>query len=115
MIEETAQLYNVSEDSLYRALRTLQRPQALRRTDFGEPRTMPKDQLERYCEVIAAMKLRTSNKKGRHLSTVQAIRRLEDYCVNTPEGHLQTTKGQLSKTTVNRYLKRWGYGVLTRA
>jgi hypothetical protein len=109
MIEETAQLYNVSEDSLYRALRTLQRPQALRRTDFGEPRTMPKDQLERYCEVIAAMKLRTSNKKGRHLSTVQAIRLLEDYGVNTPEGHLQTTKGQLKKTTVNRYLKRWGY------
>jgi hypothetical protein len=109
MIEETAQLYNVSEDSLYRALRTLQRPQALRRADFGEPRTLPKEKLERYCEVIAAMKIRTSNKKGRHLSTVQAIRLLEDYGVNTPEGHLQTTKGQLKKTTVNRYLKRWGY------
>ena len=109
IIEETAQLYNVSTDSLYRALRTLQRPQALRRADFGEPRALPKVELERYCEVIAAMKVRTSNKKGRHLSTVQAIRLLEDHGVSTPEGHLQVSKGQLNKTTVNRYLKRWGY------
>jgi hypothetical protein len=70
---------------------------------------LPKEKLERYCEVIAAMKIRTSNKKGRHLSTVQAIRLLEDYGVSTPEGHLQTIKGELKKTTVNRYLKRWGY------
>jgi putative transposase len=30
--------------------------------------------MERYCEVIAAMKLRTSNKQGRHLSTAEALR-----------------------------------------
>ena len=30
--------------------------------------------MEYYCELIAAIKVRTSNKKGRHLSTGEAIR-----------------------------------------
>jgi hypothetical protein len=29
--------------------------------------------MEQYCELIAALKVRTSNKKGRHLSTGEAI------------------------------------------
>ena len=29
--------------------------------------------MERYAEIIAALKIRTSNKKGRHLSTARAI------------------------------------------
>ena len=70
---------------------------------------MPKNSLERYCEVIAALKVRTSNRKGRHLSTVQAIRLLEEYGIETPDGHLQAPVGLLKKTTVNRYLKQWGY------
>lgn len=35
MILQTAQHYGVSEDTLYRALRAFQRPQGLRRADFG--------------------------------------------------------------------------------
>ncbi len=46
---------------------------------------------------------------GRHLSTVQAIRLLEEHGINTPDGHLQAPSGLLKKTTVNRYLKQWGY------
>jgi hypothetical protein len=70
---------------------------------------MPKDTLERYCEVVAALKVRTSNKKGRHLSTSEAIRLLEEEGINTPDGDLQAPKGLLKKATVNRYLKQWGY------
>jgi hypothetical protein len=70
---------------------------------------MPKVTWERYCEVIAALKLRTSNRKGRHLSTGEAIRLLEEHGIETPEGHLQAPKGLLKKATVNRYLKQWGY------
>jgi hypothetical protein len=70
---------------------------------------MPREQLERYCELIAAIKLRTSNTKGRHLSTSEAIRLVETYGVETPEGHVQTPSSLLTKATVNRSLKRWGY------
>jgi hypothetical protein len=109
LIQETAQLYGISPDTLYRALRERSQPRALRRSDYGVPRVMPQANLERYCEVIAALKIRTSNRKGRHLSTGEAIRLLEDQGVLTPDGHLQAPKGHLKKTTVNRYLKQWGY------
>jgi hypothetical protein len=70
---------------------------------------MPKVNLERYCEVVAALKVRTSNQKGRHLSTQSAIRLLEEQGINTPSGHIEAPKGLLKKATVNRYLKQWGY------
>jgi hypothetical protein len=53
--------------------------------------------------------VRTSNRKGRHLSTIESIRLLEDYGIDTPEGFVQAPKGILTKPTANRYLKRWGY------
>jgi hypothetical protein len=69
---------------------------------------LPKAELERYCELVAALKLRTTNKKGRHLSTARAIELLEDYGVETPVGLVRVSKGLLSKTTVNAYLNRLG-------
>src|SRR3984893_3170105 len=69
IMQETANLYGVSEQSLYRALAQRARPRALRRSDRGAPRVLPQDKMEYYCELIAALKVRTSNKKGRHLST----------------------------------------------
>jgi hypothetical protein len=108
-MQETAALYGVAEVTLYRMLREQGRPRALRRADYGVPRVMPKQQMERYCEVIAAIKLRTSNKQGHYLSTDEAIRLLEAYGIQTPEGHLQAPHNQLKRPTVNRYLKQWGY------
>ena len=102
-------VYGVSEDTLYRILRDRLRPRAFHRADRGQPRVMARAQLERYCELIAALKLRTSNRNGRHLSTSEAIRLVETYGVETPEGHVQAPASLLTKTTVNRYLKRWGY------
>jgi hypothetical protein len=109
VMHDTATLYGVSEQTLYRALAARARPKALRRADRGIPRALPKDQLERYCELIAAIKVRTSNKKGRHLSTTGALRLIEEFGVDTPDGHVQAAKGILNKTTVNRYLQQWGY------
>ena len=113
LIQATAQLYGVSEDTLYRILRDRLRPRAVHRADRGQPRVMSREQLERYCELIAALKLRTSNTQGRHLSTSEAIRLLETYGVETPAGHVQAPPSLLTKTTVNRYLKRWGYDYTT--
>jgi hypothetical protein len=109
LIEEIAALYGVSNDTLYRALRGYSRPKAICRSDHGAPRKISQTEMERYCEVIAAFKVRTCNKKGRHVSTARAIELLEEYGMETPYGFIQPTKGLLSKATVNRYLKAWGY------
>ncbi|HEY9881674.1 MAG TPA: IS481 family transposase [Leptolyngbyaceae cyanobacterium] len=109
LIQATAQLYGVSESTLYRALQRASQPHGVRRTDLGQPRVMPKPTLERYCEVIAAIQLRTTNGKGRHLSTGEAIRLLEEVGIDTPDGFLQAPPNLLKRQTVNRYLKQWGY------
>jgi hypothetical protein len=83
-------------------------PKNTSRADSGRPRKMPVSQMERYCELVAALKLRTTNKKGRHLSTTRAIELLEKYGVETVQGHIQAPVGLLTKVTVNRFLVRWG-------
>jgi hypothetical protein len=109
VVQDTAHLYGLSESSLYRALHEIARPKSVRRADHGVPRILPKATLERYCEVIAALKIRTSNKKGRHLSTPECIRLLEQYGFELPDGSIQAPPNLLKPTTVNRYLKQWGY------
>jgi hypothetical protein len=109
IIQEVAHLYGVSEHTIYRALRERNQLHSTKRTDSGQPRVIHRRELERYCEVIAALKIRTSNRKGRHLSTNQAIRLLEEHGIDTPEGHLQAPEGLLKRATINRYLKQWGY------
>ena len=65
--------------------------------------------MKQYCEIIAAVKLRTTNKKGRHLSTLECIRLLEEHGVETPGGEVTAPQGLLKLSTVSRYLNRWGY------
>ncbi len=107
-IQEAAAFYGVSEPTLYRLLRQRRQPRSLGRADRGAPRVLPQAELERYLEVIAALKVRTSNGKGRHLSTREAIRLLEDYGLDTTEGRVHAPKGLLKTPTVNAYLKAWG-------
>ncbi len=56
---------------------------------------------------ITALKLRTTNKSGRHLSTERAIQLLEEHGVETVQGLIRSPKGLLRKQTVNRWLSRW--------
>jgi len=86
IIHEMAAFYGVSETSLYRSLRSHLQPKAVRRSDHGAPRVLSRESMERYCELIAAMKVRTCNRKGRCLSTGETIRLLEEFGVETPEG-----------------------------
>lgn len=106
-IAAMSNLYGLSPTSIYRALNDLLKPHAAHRIDHGQPRVMPKSDLEKYCELVAALKFRTTNKQGRHLSTRRAIELLEDYGVDTEQGHIQAPKGILTRSTVNRYLSRW--------
>lgn len=103
----TAQAYGVSEATLYRALAERMRPKAMHRADRGVPRRLPVDEMERYCELVAANKVRTSNKKGRHLSTSQSIRLLEVSGVSTSDGFVELTIGTLKKA-ITRYNRTGG-------
>ncbi|WP_086935531.1 DDE-type integrase/transposase/recombinase [Azospirillum sp. B510] len=117
ILRSARELCGVSRATLYRALQQHLRPKAVRRADRGKPRKISTAEMERYCEIVAALKLRTTNKKGRHLSTVQAIRLMEEHGVEAPEGLVQPVSGTLHKSTVNRYLSAWGldYARVTRA
>jgi hypothetical protein len=109
MVEHAAGLYGVSAVTLYRQLRSLHRPRPVRRADRGQPRKITAAELERWCEIIAALKLRTTNKKGRHLSTGRAIELMERYGVEMPEGLIKLPPGALTRQTADRYLRQWGY------
>ena len=106
-IAAMANLYGLSATTVYRALNGFNKPQAVHRVDHGKPRVLPVRQLEQYCELVAALKLRTTNKNGRHLSTVRAIELLEDFGVDTNQGLIKAPKGLLSRQTINRYLSLW--------
>jgi hypothetical protein len=108
IMKETATLYGVSRATLYRAIQQHGKPRAVSRADRGQPRLLPKAEFERYLELIAALKLRTSNGKGRHLSTTEAIRLLETYGLEMTDGLIQAPKGLLKTPTVDAYLKQWG-------
>jgi hypothetical protein len=103
-----AELYGVSTATIYRLLHDFDKLQPAHRSDYGRPRVLRQAEMERYCELVAALKLRTTNKQGHHLSTTRAIELLEEYGVETPHGLVQVAPGTLQKTTVNRYLSRWG-------
>jgi hypothetical protein len=102
-----AELYGVSPTTIYRALKHFLKPRAAHRADHGQPRLLPKSELERYCELVAALKLRTTNKNGRHLSTLRAIELLENHGIETPLGLVKAPKGLLHKTTVDVYLRQF--------
>jgi hypothetical protein len=55
LMQETAALYGVSEQTLYRAVQQHSKPRAVNRSDRGEPRVLPKTELERYLELVAAV------------------------------------------------------------
>jgi len=108
-VGRTAELFGVSPSTVYRSLKALHQPKGLKRADRGKPRSIPERDLARYCEIIAALKIRTSNRKGRHLSTGRSIELLEEHGVQTPGGHVRPPPGLLKRSTVNRWLKDWGF------
>lgn len=107
-VDRIADLCGVSAATVYRGLKELHRPKDIRRTDRGRPRALGEGEMTRFCEVVAALKLRTRNGQGRRLSTNRAIEILEEYGVDTPEGHVQAPPGTLKRSTINRWLQSWG-------
>ena len=67
LVQNCADLHGVSIDTIYRSLREQFRPRGLHRRDRGIPRKVSRKEMEYLCEAIAALKLRTTNLKRRHL------------------------------------------------
>lgn len=108
-MRSTGELYAVSRATLYRLLRGERRPRDAHRADRGRPRSMTAAEIERWCEIVAAMKVRTTNRKGRHLSTVRILSLLVEHGVDTPDGFEKLDPGRLTASTLNRHLRRLGY------
>lgn len=107
VIQETADLYGVSVSTVYRSINKYNKLSTVTRADYNSPRLMSFDSIKRYCEIIAALKLRTSNKKGRHLSTAACIKILEEVGVEINNELVKAPSGLLKKSTVSFYLRRF--------
>ncbi len=116
IVARAADAYGISIWTLYRALRELNRPKSVRRADHGTSRIAPQPEMETYAEIIAALKIRTANRKGRHISTARAIKLLEEDGVVTPDGLVRAPPGILKRATVDRLLRVSGldYARVTR-
>ena len=108
IVSEVAEFYGVSHATVYRALRQQHKPRTVHRADYNRPRAILPEEMRRYCELIAALKIRTTNKKGRHLSTKECIRLLENHGVETSQGLVKSPAGLLKLSTINRFLNRFG-------
>ena len=108
IIKEAAELYGVSVATIYRALRKYSKLSAITRADYNRPRLIEHAEMKKYCKLIAALKLRSTNKKGRHLSNAACIKILEDYGIEASDELIKVEKGLLKKSTVSFYLRRFG-------
>ena len=108
LIEEFSTIFGVTPSTVYRQLRKCVDFSYDKRKDFSRPRTISSDDLLMYCRLIAALKIRTSNKNNRHLSTPKCIELLEEHGIETAHGLVKAPIGLLKKSTVNRYLTQWG-------
>lgn len=108
IIAEAAQFYDISVATVYRELHKQSRLNTKHRSDYNLPRVISQEKMRHYCELIAALKLRTTNKKNHHLSTKACIKILEENGIQTPDGLIKVTPGLLKKSTISLYLKRFG-------
>lgn len=107
--EEVAKSFGVSLSTIRRTLRIYQKPKSIKRADFNCQRNISSEEMRNYCELVAALKIRTTNKKGRHLSTPRILWILENHGIEIDGKKIIVPKNLLKKSTINRYLKRLGF------
>jgi hypothetical protein len=107
LIERTALTFNRSQKTVYRQLAQLKGPRRCTRKDQGHPRHPVEAEFKRWVELVAAIKLATRNRKGRHLSTARAIELVEEgfYLEGRFE---QIPKGLLKRSRCDRWMDKLG-------
>lgn len=113
LVSNFADSFGVSESTVRRQLHQHVHFIETPRSDRSIPRVISQADMLLYCRIIAALKIRTSNKKNKHLSTFACINILENHGVETKQGLVKAPQGVLKKTTVNRYLKSWGFDAVS--
>ena len=68
-VERCAESFGVTTSTMYRQLRRVVQLRQVHRVDKGESRALPKEDILTFCDVIAALKVRTKNQNGRRMST----------------------------------------------
>lgn len=96
--------YAASRATLYRALRGDDHPRDAHRADRGHARVMGDGEIERWYEIVAAVKKSTTNRKGRYLWTARALKLVEEHGVHTPDAHRQLPPRLLIISTRTRYV-----------
>lgn len=109
LMDSTASLFAVSRATLYRLLRGKRRARDAHRSDRGKPRVLSASKIEHWCEIVAALKVRTTNRKGRCLSNARILELLVEHGVETPDGLEKLMPGRLTASTLNRHMRRLGY------
>ena len=107
LIEEAAHAFQVSVSTVRRALKHYRQPRTAHRADYNHSRKISATEMLQYCEVIAALKIRSTNRKGKQISTPMAINILENHGIEVEGKRIMAPKGLLTKPTINRYLKRF--------
>lgn len=109
LVQEVAKRYQLSESSVYRQLKKLMLHPAERKTrkDKGHSRIIDNELLYQYCQIIAAMKIRSMNGKKHMLSTEHCIRLLETEGISIKGKIIPTPKNLLKASTVNHYLNHY--------
>lgn len=109
LIQDVAESYQLSSSTVYRQLKQLMLHPNKRkiRKDKGSSRVVSNDDLHFYCQLIAAMKVRSINTKKHMLSTARCIRLLEDDGVKVKDRIITVPKKLLKVSTVNTYLKKY--------
>jgi hypothetical protein len=109
LVQEVAECYQLSETTVYRQLKKLMlHPrERLVRKDKGHSRIIKDDDLHHYCQLIAAMKIRSMNGKKHMLSTARCIKFLEDDGIEIKGRVIKVEPNLLKVSTVNNYLNHY--------
>jgi hypothetical protein len=114
LVARTAFLFHRSEKTVYRQLAQLPGPKRCTRKDQGHARYPVESEFRRWIEMVAAIKLATLNRKGRHLSTAKAIALAEDGVYL--EGRFEhIPKGALTRACCDRWMATLGITLRQRS
>lgn len=109
LVLECAAAFGLSTSTIYRQMKnTFDKASSLRK-DSDVTRICTVSEMLKYCEIIAAMKLMAKNKKNHRISTPRCLEILETSGIFVNNEKVQLPKGLLNKSTVNRYLSKWGF------
>ena len=102
-ITEYARYFGISDNYVYRQLKNF-KPFETPRSDIGTSRNIQREELLKYCKLISALKLKTSNQKDNHFSTKECITILEKHGVYFGDKLIKAPLGLLKRSTIDRHL-----------